>query len=118
VNSSNVDNFPGALVEAACCGLPIVSTRAGGIEDMIISRHNGILVDLNDHEALAAGVIEIVEDCEFSRQLARRARVWAEQFSWQNVLPVLSRVYDLPLANMQEARIPLFEETHRRELVR
>jgi len=99
VNSSNVDNFPGALVEAACCGLPIVSTSVGGIKDMISNRQNGILVDRNDHKALAAGVIEIVENCDFGRQLAWTARTWAEQFSWLKVWPVLSRCYGLPAVN-------------------
>ncbi|HZZ17470.1 MAG TPA: glycosyltransferase family 4 protein, partial [Candidatus Sulfotelmatobacter sp.] len=65
VNSSNVDNFPGALVEAACCGLPIVTTGAGGIPSMIKHRENGIVVELNDDRALAAGVGEIVERPEF-----------------------------------------------------
>lgn len=97
VNSSNVDNFPGALVEAACCGLPIITTSAGGIRHMIRDRNNGILVDLNDHAALAAGVIEIVEDPAFGRCLARNARAWAEQFSWHKVWPVLMRCYDMPL---------------------
>lgn len=95
VNSSNVDNFPGALVEAACCGLPIVTTRAGGIPNMIRHRRNGVLVDLNDHESLAAGVIEIIEDAGFGRALAREARLWAERFSWRNVFPELLKCYGL-----------------------
>lgn len=118
VNSSNVDNFPGALVEAACCGLPIVSTSAGGIRDMISNRQTGILVNRNDHESLAAGVTEIVENANFGRQLAWAARTWAEQFSWLKVWPVLSHCYGLPAVTPQEVRKQSLEERHRRELVR
>lgn len=89
VNSSLADNFPGALVEAACSGLPIVTTKAGGIPDMIRDRENGLLVNLNDHEALAAGVIELLETPELARQLAHAARQWAEQFSWSSTLSSL-----------------------------
>jgi glycosyltransferase involved in cell wall biosynthesis len=96
VNSSNVDNFPGALVEAASCGLPIVTTGAGGIPSMIKHRERGIVVGLNDDKALAAGVIEIIEHPEFGRSLARRARTWAEQFSWKEVLPRLVACYGSP----------------------
>lgn len=118
VNSSNIDNFPGALVEAACCGLPIVSTSAGGIQHMICDRRNGILVDLNDHAALAAGVLEIVDDAAFGRSLAREARSWAEQFSWHNVGPALMRCYEMPLptGTAQAFSLERLEETHRREL--
>jgi glycosyltransferase involved in cell wall biosynthesis len=98
LNSSNVDNFPGALVEAACCGLPIVTTGAGGIPWMIRNRESGIVVNLDDDEALAAAVIEIVEHPELGRRFARNARLWAEQFSWQNVLPRLLKVYGAPSA--------------------
>lgn len=120
VNSSNIDNFPGALVEAACCGLPIVSTSAGGIKHMIRDRKNGVLVDLNDHGALAAGVIEIVEDSDFGRRLAQNARAWAEQFSWRKVWPVLMNCYNMPFPTGEAQDFPLeqIEEMHSRELAR
>jgi len=105
LNSSNVDNFPGALVEAACCGLPIVTTGAGGIPSMIKHRENGIVVDLNDERALAAGVIEIVEHPEFGCRLARQARTWAEQFSWKDVLPRLLACYGTSITAV-ETRVP------------
>jgi len=94
INSSNVDNFPGALVEAACSGLPIVTTEAGGIPWMIRDHHNGVLVKLGDHEALAAGVMKILWHPDLGRRLARNAQNWAEQFSWRNVLPVLLEFYE------------------------
>jgi glycosyltransferase involved in cell wall biosynthesis len=93
VNGSNADNFPGALVEAACSGLPIVSTRAGGIPDMLRDHETGILVALNDHEKLAAAVIELVEEPKTAEQLAGGARAWAEQFSWPVTLAALLRNY-------------------------
>jgi glycosyltransferase involved in cell wall biosynthesis len=93
VNSSNADNFPGAVVEASCSGLPIVTTRAGGIPDMIRDHENGILVGLNDHEKLAAAVVEVLEDSELAQRLAGAARSWAEQFSWNATFTALLRNY-------------------------
>jgi glycosyltransferase involved in cell wall biosynthesis len=93
VNSSNADNFPGALVEAACSGLPIVTTRAGGIPDMIRDHETGILVELNDHKKLAAAVIELLEHPETAARMAESARSWAEQFSWPATLAALLRHY-------------------------
>lgn len=96
VNASRVDNFPGAITEAACSGLAIVTTRAGGIAKMIRHRENGLLVDLNDPQALAAGVLELLDNQELAQSLTRRARFWAEQFSWQEVLSLLYKFYRLP----------------------
>jgi glycosyltransferase involved in cell wall biosynthesis len=93
INSSNVDNFPGALVEAACSGLPIVTTGAGGIPWMIRNHENGIIVGLNDHERLAEGAIAVIENAEFGRSLAQQAWRWAQQFSWANVFPKLMAAY-------------------------
>lgn len=93
VNASLVDNFPAALVEAACCGLPIITSKAGGIPDMIRDRVHGRLVELNDHEALAGAVIELLERPDYARQLAAAARRWAEHFSWENVFPSLLSHY-------------------------
>ena len=101
VNSSNVDNFPGALVEAACSGLPIVTTCAGGIPFMIRNRENGILVPLNDDRAMAAGVMEILQNPGFGQTLAREARIWAEQFSWSHVLPLLLKCYENQSVNIE-----------------
>jgi phenylacetate-CoA ligase len=104
VNASRVDNFPGALVEAACSGLPIVSTGVGGIPDMIRHRETGLIVDLEDHDGLASNVIELVEDQELARGLARSARRWAEQFAWKNIRPILLQCYGF------EAREPVHVE--------
>jgi glycosyltransferase involved in cell wall biosynthesis len=95
VNASRVDNFPAGLVEAACAGLPIVTTKAGGIPEMIRHRENGLLVEIGDHAALADGILELLRHQEFAHQLTRAARGWAEQFSWSAVFPKLLRCYGL-----------------------
>jgi glycosyltransferase involved in cell wall biosynthesis len=93
VNGSRVDNFPGALVEAACAGLPIVTTRAGGISEMIRHGETGLLVEVGDSNALGDGVLKVLDEQGLSRKLARAARSWAEQFSWRSVFPQLLKCY-------------------------
>jgi glycosyltransferase involved in cell wall biosynthesis len=93
LNASNVDNFPGALVEAACCGLPIVTTAAGGIPDMIQNGSTGLLVPLNDDRALAEAAISLLEHPEIAARLAERAHQWAQQFGWETIFPTLLKYY-------------------------
>jgi glycosyltransferase involved in cell wall biosynthesis len=106
VNASRVDNFPGALVEAACSGLPIVTTCAGGIPDMVRHEENGMLCDVGDVEALARNVLDIIQRPEIGRELAQNARTWAGQFSWQNIFPKLMQCYGLEVEAEHSALPP------------
>ena len=58
VLSSNYENMPVVILEALACGLPVVSTRVGGIAE-IVNESNGILVPPADTQALA----EAMEQC-------------------------------------------------------
>jgi glycosyltransferase involved in cell wall biosynthesis len=97
LNASRVDNFPGALVEAACSGLPIITTRAGGIPEMIRDRDNGLLVDIGDANALAQASLELLDCPELALRLTRNAREWAEKFSWRRVFPELLLRYGMTI---------------------
>ncbi len=96
INASLVDNFPGSLVEAACCGLPIVTSEAGGIPDMIRHRNTGMLCRVHDDAQLADGVIEVLRTPTLAAAMARNARRWAEQFAWSRVSPQVLRCYRGP----------------------
>ena len=93
LNMSRVDNFPGALVEAACCGLPIVTTTAGGIRNMIRNGENGLCVEVDDYKGAARAVCHLLEEQQLARSIAVSAARWASQFSWNNVCSALMRLY-------------------------
>ena len=48
------------LAEALACGTPVVATRSGGPED-IVTPDVGVLVPVEDPEALAAGIARVLE---------------------------------------------------------
>jgi L-malate glycosyltransferase len=62
LTSPNIDNMPVSLLECFAAGLPIVATKAGGIPYVAADRESALLVDINDHEALAARSIELLEN--------------------------------------------------------
>ena len=59
VLSSEVETFGLALVEAMACGLPVISTRCGGPED-IVTDETGVLVPVNDVDALSLAMEELM----------------------------------------------------------
>lgn len=73
------DGVPNVLVEAMACGLPVVTTSAGGITDLVAHGENGLLADPHDIDAITAHLTLLLEDAEHRRLLAARARRTVEE---------------------------------------
>jgi glycosyltransferase involved in cell wall biosynthesis len=73
VLSSLNETGPRAVLEALCCGLPVVATDVGGVAEAV--GNDGALVSTGDSEALARAVEDVADDLEgFDRaHIARRA---------------------------------------------
>jgi len=93
VNSSRVDNMPVSILEAFASGVPVVSTRAGGIPHMIKHGENGLLVGVGDHEALASAVIWLLEHQDEAQVIRSLAREYVEHCTWKQVKSMLFELY-------------------------
>lgn len=60
------------LLEAMANGLPVVQPRHGAFPEMIESTGGGLLVEPNDPDALAEGILSLFRDRERARELGRR----------------------------------------------
>lgn len=101
LNGSNVDNLPVSILEAFACGLPVVSTRAGGIPYLVEHEKTGLLVELDNPEAMSASIFRLLENPELAQTLVENAKVSLEKYSWANIWPKL-----LPLLKKRQ-KIPL-----------
>ena len=75
------------------CGLPVVTTNAGGIPYIVTHEETAMLVEINDHEGMAAAAIRLLEDNELAVGIAQRARVAARKFTWESVRDDWLQVY-------------------------
>ncbi|MDB4881978.1 MAG: hypothetical protein JWL95_744 [Gemmatimonadetes bacterium] len=94
LNASNIDNMPNSIIEAFACGLPVVTTRAGGIPYIVDHERNGLLVDCDDHAALAAAALRLLEDSALAQRLIAAGLEDVEQrYTWSAVGERWSALY-------------------------
>jgi glycosyltransferase involved in cell wall biosynthesis len=85
LNSSTVDNMPISILEAFASGVPVVSTDAGGIPDMVEHGRSGLLVAVGDHAGLAREVLRVLHDPALAGALVQAGRAEAERYRWERV---------------------------------
>ena len=78
--SSVYEGMSNALVEAICVGLPIVTTKVSGTEELIKDGENGFIVNVGDKEAMAKALIKIIEDENLRQKFAEKNKAQAVKF--------------------------------------
>jgi glycosyltransferase involved in cell wall biosynthesis len=69
--SSSWENFPHSVVESLAAGTPVISTRVGGVPEVVHDGENGLLVEPNDVGALADAIRRGFSDIDRLRANAR-----------------------------------------------
>ena len=88
------EGLPKSLLEAASCGLPIVTTDAVGCRDVVTDGQNGYLVPVKDAHLLAAALQKLIADPELRRTMGKKGRQRAEnEFSSGRVIAETLAVY-------------------------
>ena len=82
LNASRLDNQPLSILEAFASGLPVITSDAGGIPDMVINDKTGFIVPINDHVALARKAIQLVEEPSIAQGVVAQARRECWKYTW------------------------------------
>lgn len=82
---SNFEGMPNALMEAMCVGLPCISTKVSGANELIDNGNNGLLVDINDVDSLTKNMKLILDDETLSNKLATNAIKLNEELEVNNI---------------------------------
>jgi N-acetyl-alpha-D-glucosaminyl L-malate synthase BshA len=92
--TSDAESFCLSILEAMCFGCPSVSTRVGGIPEVVEQDRSGVLVPAGDTAALAGAVEELIGDAPRRIALGRAARERARAlFSAEVIVPRYEALY-------------------------
>ncbi|MEL7664291.1 MAG: glycosyltransferase family 4 protein [Methanosarcina mazei] len=84
VYPSSYDVFSLVCMEALASGLPVLSTRVGGVEDYLIEGKSGYFIT-QDPEDIAKKVNLILSDRNLINEFRENARKTAEKFDWNKI---------------------------------
>lgn len=74
VMSSHLEGLGSAVLEAMAAGTPVVVTRAGGLPEIVENEIHGLVVPPKDPEALARGILRLLEDRSFATRCGEEAK--------------------------------------------
>jgi glycosyltransferase involved in cell wall biosynthesis len=84
--SSDEEGFGMVLLEAMACGIPVISTRSGGPQDIIDDGENGYLVDVGDASVFSEKLALLSSDKPLNTLMGVRAREKVEKKFSQTVM--------------------------------
>ncbi|TPQ20527.1 glycosyltransferase family 4 protein [Streptomyces sporangiiformans] len=109
--SSEWESFGMTILEAMHAGVPVVATDCPhGPGEIITSGSDGLLVTPGDPDALAVGLLKLIEDADQRRVMGESARETVQRFAPRRVAGEYERLID----ELREARIPAAVKLTRR----
>lgn len=89
------EGLPMSVLEAMAAGLATVTSRAGGLPELIRDGVDGLLIDAGDQQGISAALDRLLTDSALRERLMRAGRARVEQsYSDRVVLPMLDAIYD------------------------
>jgi glycosyltransferase involved in cell wall biosynthesis len=97
--TSLAEGWPQVIVEAAARARPIIMSDVGSAGELIIDGESGVVIPVNDKEALAKAMRKVIKDKDFRKRIGLGARKMAME------LPAKERILQLYLKSWQKAQV-------------
>jgi N-acetyl-alpha-D-glucosaminyl L-malate synthase BshA len=92
--TSEYESFGLAALEAMAAGVPVVSTNAGGLPEIMIPGQTGFMGNVGDVQTMSKQAIDILQFDERLEQFKKNAAQHAKAFDIHNIVPLYERLYD------------------------
>lgn len=98
--TSHYESFSLAALEAMACGVPVVTSKVGGIPALVLDGETGFLVAPGDFEQFASKVVHLSRDRKQLAKLGQASIEQAKKFTSSKIVPI----YELLYANILEKK--------------
>ena len=92
------EGFGIVFLEAGAHWMPVIGGDAAGVRDAVLDGETGLLVDPEDHRAVAAAASELLADPAGARRMGIAGRAHAEAHAWPKIVTRLEDVLDTVIA--------------------
>src|SRR5437867_8802158 len=90
IASLRTEASPIVLREAFASGRPVIATNVGDIPEIIQNRQNGLLIEPGDSQAMAAAIMEFIDDPKLAAYCAANGLSYAKKhFSFDEMMKAL-----------------------------
>jgi glycosyltransferase involved in cell wall biosynthesis len=88
------EGFGNVIIEAMACGVPVVATRCPhGPEEIITDGADGLLVPVDDSNALATAILRLLKDEPFRKRLVEGGKRRSEDFRVEKKMREYERLF-------------------------
>lgn len=96
---SEQESFGLAALEAMACEVPVISTKVGGIPEVVTDGETGFLSEVGDIQKMASDVAKLLTDEPLRREMGRKARESAiSRYRTDEIIPQYISFYEEVLA--------------------
>jgi L-malate glycosyltransferase len=98
--TSEYESFGLAALEAMAAGVPVVSTNAGGLPEIMIQGVTGFMGNVGDVDTMSRQAIDILQSNERLQEFKDNAAQQAYAFDIKNIVPLYEKLYDEVLSQV------------------
>lgn len=95
VNPSPKEGWGLTVIEANCCGVPVIAANSPGLRDSVVDGKTGLLYPYGDEKRLADLIVNVIQNVNLRKNLSEESMAWAVQFNWErsaeNMLNVIEK---------------------------
>ncbi len=84
--SSDYEGMSNSMIEAICVGLPIVTTKVSGTDELVQDGVNGYVVEIGDTDAMASALRKLMSDEHLMQQIGVSSLKMKSQFQIDTIL--------------------------------
>lgn len=92
--TSEYESFGLAALEAMAAGVPVISTNAGGLPEIMIPGVTGYMGDVGDIDTMSEQALSILSNDERLNEFKQAAFRHAQSFDIINIVPLYEKLYE------------------------